>query len=312
MSLRAHIAGLLLVVASTPSSAAPLAYGESIANVNSQSQGTLYRIDLATRVASLIGPAGLVGGAYTYNVRGLSFAPGGQLYAVSEDLAVLLQINATTGKATLIGALNTPSNATQDLSMAFTCDGKAWLASGTTGNFWQVNTSTGATTLVGNLGGTITGLTAQGNTLYGTGSQANQNLYTIDTTNAKTTLVGPYGGTTGAVHTISPGFDGSGQLWAILDNNPGYMTNTIETWSNLAQIDPAGAMTKLGTITGANLVSGVGLIGLAIAPPVCGSGGGDPGGGPHPTPALSRAGLLLLLLSLIALAGAGMRMRRRS
>lgn len=310
MSLRAIIAGLLLVVACAPLSAAPIAYGESIANVNNQSQGTLYRIDLATRTANLIGAAGLVGGAYTYNVRGLSFAPGGQLYAVSEDLAVLLQINATTGKASLVGALNTPSNATQDLSLAFTCDGKAWLASGTTGNFWQVNTSTGATTLVGNLGSTITGLAAQGNTLYGTGSQANQNLYTIDTTNAKTTLVGAYGGTTGAVHTISPGFDSSGQLWSILDNNPGYNTNTIETWSNLAQIDPAGAMTKLGTITGATLVTGVGLIGLAIAPPVCGVG--DPNvAGPHPTPALSRTGLLLLMLSLIALAGAGMRTRRR-
>ncbi len=311
MSQRAYIAGLLLAVASTPSGAAPLAYGESIATINAQSQGALYRIDLATRSASLVGAAGLVGGAYTYNVRGLSFAPNGQLYAVSEDLAVLLQISAASGKATLIGALNlnTSPNVTLDLSLAFTCDGNAWLASATTGNFWQVNTTNGATTPIGNLGSTITGLAAQGNILYGTGSQANQNLYTIDTTNAKTTLVGAYGGTTGAVHTISPGFDSSGQLWAILDNIPGYNTNTIETWSNLAQINAAGAMSKLGTITGQTLVTGVGLVGLAIAPPTCSVG--DPSAAlPHPTPALSRAALLLLVLSLIVLAGAGLRMHR--
>lgn len=307
MSLRAYIAGLVLALASCPASAAPIAYGESIISINQQSQSALYRIDLATRVATLIGPAGLVAGtAYPYNTRGLSFAPNGQLYAVSEDLGVLLQINQATGKATSVGALNTPATTIQDLSLAFTCDGRAWLAAGTTGNFWQVNPATGATTLVGNLGSTITGLAAQGNTLYGTGSQANQNLYLIDTASAKTTLVGAYGGGAGAVHNISPGFDASGQLWAILDNNPGYNTNTIETYSNLAQItNSTGAMNKLGTITGPTLVTGVGLIGLAIAPPVC-----DPAGGTFTIPALSPLGMLLLVLSLIALAAVGTRLRR--
>jgi len=309
MSLRAYIAGFVLALASCPASAAPIAYGESIVSINQQSQSALYRIDLTTRVATLIGPAGLVAGtAYPYNTRGLSFAPNGQLYAVSEDLGVLLQINQATGKATSVGALNTPATTIQDLSLAFTCDGRAWLAAGTTGNFWQVDPATGATTLVGNLGSTITGLAAQGNTLYGTGSQANQNLYLIDTASAKTTLIGAYGGGAGAVHNISPGFDASGQLWAILDNNPGYNTNTIETYSNLAQIAAStGAMNKLGTITGPTLVTGVGLIGLAIAPPTCGLVNADP---PVTAPVLSRTGLLLLLLTLIAFAGVGMRMRR--
>jgi hypothetical protein len=311
MSLRVHIAGLLFAVASYPASAAPIAYGESIIPVNSQAQGALYSIDLATRVATLIGPTGTVGGALPYNVRGLTFAPNGQLYAVSEDLAVLLQINQSTGKATLVGALNVPLTTTQDLSLAFTCDGKAWLASGTSGNFWQVNPSTGAATLVGNLGSTITGLAALGNTVYGAGSQANQNLYTIDTASAKTTLVGAYGGAAGAVHNISPGFDGNGQLWAILDNNPGYNTSVIETWSNLAQItSTSAAMTKLGTITGPAVLNSIGLLGLAIVPPACSSTGS---GGPtlRETPVLPRAGMLFLIVALIAFAAAGKRMRRR-
>ena len=310
MSLRVYIAGLVLAVAAASASAAPIAYGEALGSYNGKSQSALWRIDLGTRTATLVGPssgpAGLINGLPPFNVRGLSFNPQGQLYAVSEDLEVLIQVNRTTGAATLVGSLNLsgPGVATAqnlDLSMAFTCDGKAWLASAGTGNLWQVNTATGATTLVGSTGGTITGLAAQTNTLYATGSRSDLNLYTVNTSTAKLTAVGAYGSTAGAVRTISPGFDTEGQIWALLNNvgpnSPG------EQWSNAAQIGTNGALNKLGTVTGPASLEGFGIVGLAIASPTCPTqGGGDPVLDPQAAPTLSWQGVLALVLLIVGCA----------
>ncbi|MEP6938763.1 MAG: hypothetical protein ABI846_03295 [Rudaea sp.] len=315
MTLRAYIAGIVLCVAAASADAAPVAYGESLGTYNKVSQSALYRIDLATRVATLVGPSGAgpvgpVNGLYPFNVRGLSFDPQGQLYAVSEDTETLLQVNRLNGAVTPVGALKlsgpgVPTAQFLDLSMAITCDGKAWLASAGTGNFWQVNTSTGATTLIGSTGGTITGLAANGNTLYATGSRGDASLYTINTANAKLVAVGAYGGTTGAVRTISPSFDSTGQLWAILDNIPGYPSSSAanEQWSNLAQIGGNGAMNKLGAITGPAALDSEGLVGLAISPPTCATtGGAGPGDEIHAAPTTSWLGLWILALLLIAFA----------
>jgi len=314
MTLRASIAGIVLCVAAASAEATPIAYGESLGTYNKVSQSALYRIDLATRVATLVGPSGSgpvgpVNGLFPFNIRGLSFDPAGQLYAVSEDTETLLQVNRLNGAVTSVGPLKLsgPGVATAqflDLSMAITCDGKAWLASAGTGNFWQVNTATGATTLVGSTGGTITGLAASGNTVYATGSRGDTVLYTVDTATAKLSAVGAYGGTTGAVRTISPGFDSAGQLWAVLDNIPGYPSSNgaNEQWSNLVQIGANGAMNKLGTITGPAALDSEGLVGLAIVPPTCTSTGGAGPAEIHAAPALSWRGLWLLALLMIALA----------
>jgi len=315
MSLRVYIAGLVLAVAAGSASAAPVAYAESYVSANGfNSQGGLFRIDLGTRVATYVGPAsgptGLVNGLAPFNIRGLSFNPSGQLYAVSDDLKVLLQINRSTGAASVVGPLNlagpgVANTPNLDLSMTFTCDGSAWLASAGTGSFWQVNPATGATTLIGSTGGTITGLAAQGNTVFATGSRSDLNLYTVDIATAKLSVVGAYGGSAGAVRTISPGFDSDGQLWAILNNvgpnSPG------EQWSNLGQIGQNGALNKLGTITGPTSgptnIQNIGLTGLAIAPPTCTTTGpAGPGGSLLGTPALSWQSMVVLGLLLVAFA----------
>jgi hypothetical protein len=309
----------VLAVATASASAAPIAYGEALGTYNGKSQSALWKIDLGSRVATLVGASsgsgGLVNGLPPFNIRGLSFDPHGQLYAVSEDLEVLVAVNRTTGAATLIGPLNLtgPGVTTAqnlDLSMTFTCDGKAWLASAGTGNLWQVNPATGGTTLVGSTGGTITGLAGQDTTVYATGSRGDLNLYTVDTATAKLSPVGAYGNTAAAVRTISAGFDTDGALWAVLDNvgpnSPG------EMWSNLAQIDASkGTLSKLGTITGPASLQSVGIVGLAIAPPACsGPSGGDPGPGIPTAPLLSWQGMLILLLSLVLVAGVALRSKR--
>ena len=322
MSPRAYIVGLVLAVASQMANAAPIAYAEAVAPsayTGSGGQASLYSIDLATRTATLVGPSvanpnGLVNTLFPFNMRGLSFDPAGQLYAVSEDLKVLVKINKVNGAATLVGPLNLAgpgvANASAlDLSMAIACDGKAWLASGTTGNFWSVNLSTGATALLGSLGNNpITGLAAQGTTVFATGSQTNQKLFTVNTATGATTVVGAYGGTDGSVHTISPAFDATGQFLAILNDIPP-PSLPAETWSNLATISQAGTLSKIGTITGPSTLQKVGLTGLAIAPPVC-SALADP---PETlaAPALSWYGLLGLILTLMAAAILPLRSQRR-
>lgn len=315
MSLRAYIAGVVLAVAVSSAHAAPIAYAESDGSFAGNTQSVLYSIDLSTRVATLVGPAvpgagGLVNGLYPFNIRGLSFDPTGQLYAVSEDLRVLVKLNRGTGAATVVGPLNLagPGLAGDlSLSMAITCDGKAWLASGT-GNFWSVNLASGATTLIGALGNNpITGLAAQGTSVFATGSQTNQKLYSVNTATGAATLLGAYGGTDGSAYWISPAFDATGQLWAILNNAPA----AAESWSNLASIAAGGALGRIGPVTGPAALQGVGLKGMAIAPPVC-TAPVDPPATPA-APTLSGkalAGLIALMIGCAFLPLARRRARR--
>ncbi|MDR3390044.1 MAG: hypothetical protein P4L92_23650 [Rudaea sp.] len=308
MPLRAHIAALVLALFCGPALGADIiGYGEAFNNVSGD---TLYRVDLTAHTAQELGSAGFLNGQQPMvNLEGLTYSPGGQLYAVSDALKVLLRVNPLTGTATLVGPLNLAGQSvTQrlDLGLAFTCDGRLWLSAGN-GNFWQVDPATGATAPVGNLGAKITGIAANGNQVYGAGSQGNNNLYLIDTATAQATAIGAYGSGASYVTTASPGFDASGQLWAILDYvppEPG--VTTVALWSDLAQLNATtGTLVDTGPIVGPSDLEQIGLKGLAIAPPVCTAA--RPG---DPTPSMSAHGLTLLTLLLLLLAGTVLRRRR--
>jgi len=318
MPLRALIATLVLAVSGITAHAATAAYGEAF--------DTLYAIDLANHQASAIGPAGSWSGASIANVEGLTYSPGGKLYAVSDTLLkALLTIDPATGGATVVGALGGNGGLGEagqgtfdvlDLGLAFTCDGRLWLSSGYTGSLWQVDPASGNTTRIGNLGATITGLAARGNELFGAGSQGDPYLYSINTANAQATALGPYGAGIQPITTASIGFDANGRLWSILDNVPPLPPQQIPEWSTLASVNTNGAMTSVGDITSASGAHGptnatqlpyVGLKGLAIASP-CAAAQGP---GIAPAPAFSAPGLFALI-ALIALgAGTSRRFRRQ-
>lgn len=321
MPLRAVIASLVLAVSSVAAQAATVAYGEAL--------DTLYAFDLTTRSALPLGPAGNWGGSTIANVEGLTFSPDGQrLYAVSDTLLkVLMTVDRGTGQASVIGPLGGNAGLGEsgqgsynvfDFGMSFTCDGRLWLSSGATGSLWQVDPSTGLTTKVGKLGVTITGLTARGNDLFGAGSQDDPNLYLIDTATAKATPVGAYGNQINPITTASPGFEPSGQLFAVLDNVPPLPPQTTQPqWSALASVAEKGAMTILGDITSsdqqkypsnATQLPYVGLKGLAIASPCAIAAPVST----RPAPALSVAASALLALLILLLAGTSLRSRRRS
>jgi hypothetical protein len=305
MPVRAPIAALALAFFSGQILAADIVgYSEAF--------DTLFRVDLTAHTAQELGPAGYFNGQQRVaNVEGLSLSPNGTLYAVSDALKVLVQINPENGAASLVGPLNLAGETTSqqlDLGMTFTCDGRLWLSAGN-GKFWQVDPSSGATTLIGNLGVKVTGLTSKGNQVYGAGSQGNNNLYLIDTATAQATLIGNYGASASYVTTASPGFDASGQLWAILDYvppKPG--STTISEWSDLAKLDPTtGTLTNTGSITGPVDLQYIGLKGLAITSPACVIH--RPG---DATPALSLPGLGLLSTLMLLVAGTRLRRRRQN
>ncbi len=249
MPLRTLIAALVFaVVCGTAAAADVTGYGEAF--------DTLFSVDLTTHTAVKIGQATLPGLPRLANLEGLTFAPSGALYAVSDgnSAKVLLQIDPATGLATVLGTLNLTGGNTSgqlDLGMTATCDGRLWLSSGT-GLLWQVDPATATATFIGNLGAKITGLAARGNTLFGAGSQGGNNLYTIDLTTGQATLVGAYGSGVSYITTTSPGFDATGQLWAVLGYVPPETdTSPIPEWSDLAKLNTAsGTLTNTGPITG--------------------------------------------------------------
>jgi hypothetical protein len=310
MSLRALPAALVLAVASSTAAASDvLGYSEAF--------DTLFQVNLTAHTAAERGPAGNLNGTRIADLEGLSFAPNGNLYAVSDDLRALFSISAQNGHATLIGPLNLVNEPTGlghslDLGMTVTCDGRFWL-SAADGNFWQLDPSTGAATQVGNLGVRVTGLAAKGNEIYAAGSQGNNNLYLVDPDTATATLIGAYK-TANYVTTVSPGFDASGKLWSVLNYVPPPQGSTsIPPWSDAATIDASsGVLRNTGSIVGPSDLQSEffgELKGLAIVPPSCVAGAN-----PVSVPALPPKGLALLagLLALGAAAGTRLKRRRQS
>lgn len=306
MPLRAYIAALVLFVSCSVASAGTTALGEAL--------DTLYRIDVDAHTAEPIGVAGVFGGTPISSIEGLTYSSDGTLYAASDNLKALLQINPTTGAATYIGSMGLAGEGTGqfdalDLSMAFTCDGKLYAASGSSGKFWSVDPGTGATTFIGNLGVSITGLVTHKGLLYGAGGRTTPNLYLVDPKTAHVTEIGSYGAATGWITVVSPGFDAAGKLWAVLDNDPpGPGVETLPIWNDLGQIGSGGALTNLGNITGPVGLQKLGIIGLAFGAPVC-SAAVDPSL-TKPTPTISPSFKIALIVLVILLAGVSLRRRR--
>lgn len=271
---------------------------------------SLYRIDVGTGQATLVGPLGYI------DVEGLAFAPNGELYGVADAGAVppgndqtdfLLRIDTTTGVATAVGQMTalagtgTGTFGELDYGLAFTCSGQLWLSSDTTGLLWEVNPATAQTRLIGNTGARISGLAGRGNTLYGVSIDGAEALYRIDTDTAAASMIGPLG-LQDRMFDAGLDFDGAGRLWVTID----YLSppNGIPPLRNdVARIDPmTGGFLEFRTIDGAGTgIDTVQMEGLALAPPGgCGTTGGptqELREIPGPTlPWLAALGVVLALL----------------
>ncbi len=184
--------------------AAPIGYA-----IQSDGDDQLYSIDLATGVATAIGAVGFT------DVEGLTFQPGtGVLFGVDDISDQLITIDLATGAGTAVGSLGVTFT---DMGLAFDAAGNLWMATDIPETFYSIDPLTGAATAVGAQGQRVTGLAADGLTLYGLGGDRANNLVEIDPTTGAATSIGALG----AGLNITDGgiaFDGSGVLWGLEDN----------------------------------------------------------------------------------------------
>ena len=265
----------------------------------------LYRLDLATARATPIGK-----GIGFNDVEGLALAADGTLYGVADGTAgsgseftdFLIRIDTTTGVGTMVGPLKGLSgagpNGQLDYGLAFTCDGRLWASSDTTGLLWEINPRNGDVRLVGDTSAPASGLAARGNILFGVGVQNgfgdpyHQALYKIDPSNATATRIGSLqvGDT---LSSSGADFDQNGVLWATLDSQP----PDVNRASRLARIDPStGKAEVIGSIQG--IVENVSVRGMAIAPTSgCKTPSDTHASGPVPVPGPALPALALLGLA---------------
>ncbi|HEY0179893.1 MAG TPA: hypothetical protein VGC30_09720 [Dokdonella sp.] len=274
------------------------AYGEAF--------DSLYRIDLDTRQATLVGPAGRYGGVPITNISGLTAASDGAFYAVSGALKLLLKVDPTSGAGNVVGPLGLAGQGSGqfdalDLGMTVDCDGTLWLASGTSQQLWRVDARSGSLTPVGTMGHRISGLVARGDELYGSGDQGDHTFYRIDKTTGAATAIGGFGPSVPSyLNSVSMSFDDAGTLWAVLNYVPPADGSVVPDWADLATIDPAtGVVTVLGPITGPESLRQLGMKGFTLGPTPCRTVAAAPIAAPAAAPStLAVLGALLAFAAL--------------
>jgi hypothetical protein len=255
----------------------------------------LYRLDLATGVATL------VGGTVSTDVEALALrASDGTLFGVSDDADQLVTCSPFTGVCTVLGSLGASIS---DPGLELGCDGALYLSSegddgGGGGELYRVDMASGAATLIGALGGFDGHSLAQGTPsvacpsgMYALdGNSDDPRLACVDLTSGAATVIGNLG----VVIDGQPAMDfaADGTLWVVENLNG----------SDVYTVDP---LTALATDAGFDVApAGVGFDGLTVEGGLCG------GPGVVEVPALSLPGLAALLAAL-ALAGWQLLRRRR-
>lgn len=275
----------VLTAAAWPAVADPLAYAVSF--------NKLYRIDVATGQTTLIGETGF------NDVEGLALAADGTLYGIVDSTKTLITIDKQTGHGTAVGGQLGNTGLTGqgvgqfdalDFGLAFTCDGRLWASSDTAKKLWQIDPASGKSSLAGSLGFQITGLGANGNGLYGLGSQGDEGVYRIDVATGAATKIGNLA----ANLTFADGgldFDGNGNLWGILDYRPPDDNRP----SDIVRIDLASGNATFVSTTLPEM-EGVAIAPMAACRP---PNGGQIDDQHPPVPAMSPATRILLALATL-------------
>ncbi|TAG83051.1 MAG: hypothetical protein EAZ21_02445 [Betaproteobacteria bacterium] len=287
---RAAALGLVCVSASlsTPVAAAPIGY-----SVRSDADDNLYRIDLSTGVATLVGPSGFS------KIEGMAMSPAGSLYAVDPQASSpqLLRCSTVPSSSALcapVGATTlgiAPS--TSPVGLAFLPNGELYLAVNAT--IYFVNPTTGAAVNRGSPGSiAIAGMAGTAPTpscasgLFALSANANPaSLYCVNTTTGALTSLGAV-----TPSSLDAGFDAdrtTGLLWEITNGNP----------SQAFSIDPETRATSAPVVVTREGAPIGGFEGLAVEPSPAAVAALDPFS--VPTHGASGAALLGLLIALLGL-----------
>ena len=225
----APLAGLL---AASGASAAVIGY-----SVRSDADRKMYRVDMATGVATAIGASGF------NKIEGLAINTAGEIYGVNPATAQLVKCSSTTGACTAVGLLIGLPQVQVNAGLTFAADGALYLAANAV--VYRVDPATGAAAPLGGTGPALSGLAGVAPTtncasgLFGIGGNTDRGkLYCINTTTGATTLLG-----TLSVNPLDSGLDGdpvTGIVWGISNEDPG----------QVFAINPLSlAVTNLNTVT---------------------------------------------------------------
>jgi uncharacterized protein DUF4394 len=287
--------GLALLVAVLGAAGAAPAAAQTAYSVQSDGDDRLYRIDLATGVATAIGASGFG------DLESFAFAPGcTTLYAVDDVRDVLVTCNMANGSCRAVGNLGVDIT---DTGLSFGPDGALYMSTDAPKNptrLYRLDTVTGRATLVGDQGQEVTGLAGDMTTLYGLGGDGRDNLVKIDTTTGAATEIGPLG--TVALDDGGIDFDAHGVLWGIDAGSGRHLTGP----SQIFTVDPAtGRATVVRTVVSPGGRPLNGFEGLAIADGICTQLGRAPS--VLELPVASGWGLAALALALLASAFVALR-----
>lgn len=256
-----------LTLTALAAQAEPFTYAVSDDLATAPLSSQLLQIDLATGTTTRVGRIGFV------DVEGLAMAPDGTLYGVEDKDKTLITIDTSFGRGTAVGTGVSNmgltgtgiTNVPLDLGLTFSCDGRLWMSSDTTGKFWEVNRNTGQARLVGVIGANVSGLAGTADGVYGISVSAPQGLYKINLETGAGTRVGNLGNTSPFVDA-GMDVDSTGRVWAVLDYNPPPESRPgdLGKQSDLVRVD-----TQTGAITYVSKTYSD-VEGLAIGrPPAC-------------------------------------------
>jgi hypothetical protein len=293
--------GLAVGVSST-ANAEPFAYTVN-SNDSSGNGDALYRIDLATGVASRIGPlSGSATSAFD-DVEGLAFDKNGLLFGVDDLSKSLIQINPANGLGqavrNAVGNLNLPASSQpiDNPSTAFQCDGTSLVASQIRKTLFRVGLTAPGTITVGSAGSlginVVDLATSPNGDVFALGGSGDEGLYRVNTTLGTVSRIGTASWSGLRFESGGLAFDAQGNAWGVADM-------TAESATAPSVIFKIDTTTGIATRTGTTIA---GIESLSIAGSVC----SQPDGGPitivaRKAPANNLFGLAMIALGLLLLA----------
>ena len=210
-------------------------------SVRSDTDRKLYRVEMATGVATAIGATGFS------KIEALAINLAGEIYGVNPSTAQLVKCSSATGACTAVGLLIGLPQVQVNAGLTFTTDGAMYLAANAV--VYRVDPATGAAAPLGGTGPALSGLAGVPPTtncnsgLFGIGGNTDRGkLYCINTTTGATTLLGSL-----SVNPLDSGLDGdpvTGIVWGISNDDPGQVfaiNPTTLVVTNLNTVTLAGA-----------------------------------------------------------------------
>lgn len=269
-------AAAITLIASAALSAAPIGY-----SVRSDTDRKLYSIDMATGVATELGPTGFS------KVEGLAINDAGEIYGVNPPTGQLVKCGAATGACTAVGVLSGLPQVQTNAGLGFSSTGVLYLAMNAV--IYRVDPSTAATAALGTTGPALSGLAGVAPTdtcpsgVFGMGGNSDKGkIYCINTTNGVATLLGNIN-----VAPLDVGLDGdltTGLVWGVTNDVPGKV---------FAVTPSTLVVSNVNTVT-LNGVEIGGFESLAIVHSATPTTGNDQAQGGISVPTMSQWALILL------------------